>query len=104
MIFTGPGAGIALSGFVATALVGLHQPAWIGWLVFAGLALVLSAGCWRVFHGPDLPTLARGTSLQATSSAHHATKRPAGSHAEMALFSLAYGLAGFGWAGRRKPR
>lgn len=101
LIFTGPGLGIALSGLVATLLVGLHQPAWCGWAVFAALALVLSACCWPVFRGPDLAASKRETSKQrasagAASPARQAA-RPHGSHAEMAFFSLAYGIAGFGY-------
>jgi len=95
-IFTGPGLGIALSGFVASGLVGLHQPSWMGWLVFAGLALALSMLCWHVFRGPDMPAVVR-----AAEAAHHAADHPTVKHgggaAEMALFSIAYGFAGFGY-------
>ncbi|HVI92054.1 MAG TPA: YbfB/YjiJ family MFS transporter [Dongiaceae bacterium] len=91
-IFTGPGVGIALSGLVATLLVSLQLRASIAWAIFAGLALVLSAFCWRVFRGPDLPAPVR-----ATVTAQSASTRSSGSHAEMALFSLAYGIAGFGY-------
>lgn len=93
IIFTGPGAGIALSGLVATLLVSLHFNAMIGWLVFAALALTLSASCWRVFRGPDLRPA-------ASRLAEHKPAKPArrtGSAAEMTLFCLAYGIAGFGY-------
>jgi MFS family permease len=94
IIFTGPGLGIALSGFVASALVALHQPSWIGWLVFAGLALALSAICWHVFRGPDMPAAMR---LQSAHHPGHGRAAKRGSAVEMSLFSLAYGLAGFGY-------
>jgi MFS family permease len=68
----------------------------MGWLVFAGLALALSVLCWRVFRGPDMPAAVRAA--EATRhEADPAAVRHGGSPAEITIFSLAYGLAGFGY-------
>ncbi|HVJ44159.1 MAG TPA: YbfB/YjiJ family MFS transporter [Dongiaceae bacterium] len=106
-IFTGPGAGIALSGLVASLLVILQVSATTAWAVFALLALLLSAIVWRVFRGPDqqpstgAASGAETESVASTaSSVPNAPRRaepPAASTAEMAIFTLAYGIAGFGY-------
>ena len=94
-IFTGPGLGITLSGLAATFMVAVHWSAATGWLVFALLAAVLSA-----------PGLAR---LQGRRTSPGTRRRqpphppplprpvPGGGPAEMTVFTIAYGLAGFGY-------
>ena len=52
LIYIGPGLGIALSGLAASAMVAHGWPAAQGWAVFGGLALLLTAGVWRIFTGP----------------------------------------------------
>jgi MFS family permease len=92
-IFTGPGLGITMSGLAATFMVAVHWSATTGWLVFGLLAVVLSAFVWPVFKGTVDPTPAAPTA-PATSPA---LPDPAGRSAEMVVFALAYGLAGFGY-------
>jgi hypothetical protein len=86
-IYTGPGAGIVLSGLLVSALVALQARAAQGWLVFGALAGVLSACVWRVFRAAS-PTTG-GPATAAKGSGH--------GRAETAWLALAYGLAGFGY-------
>jgi MFS family permease len=92
LIYTGPGGGIVLSGLAASAMVVLHWSAASGWLIFGVLAAMLTALVWPVFHA--------GNETQPSQAAVHAPSLPA--HAgeapsEIALLTLAYGLAGFGY-------
>ena len=48
-MFAGPGAGIVVSGLLASAMVAARWTAADAWLVFGALACVLSASIWRVF-------------------------------------------------------
>ena len=94
VIYAGPGMGIAVSGLLASAMVAWHRTAATGWLVFGMLAFVLAATAWRVLRGED-DRLARLNTGVAPASpgaaqAHHG-------HPEMAVFTFAYGLAGFGY-------
>jgi hypothetical protein len=90
VIYVGPGAGIVLSGLAASALVAVHGRAATGWLVFGLIASLLTALVWRVFSpaagGPVAPMAPAAAPLGA-----------AGSTPELALLTLAYGLAGFGY-------
>jgi predicted MFS family arabinose efflux permease len=93
-MYAGPGAGIALSGLLASAMVALQWTAATGWLIFGVLAAVLTASVWRTFQE-------RGAG-QGGSAASAAPSTPAASHApagrkQMLLLALAYGLAGFGY-------
>ncbi|MEO6017971.1 MAG: YbfB/YjiJ family MFS transporter, partial [Polaromonas sp.] len=49
-MYAGPGAGIAISGLLATGMVAMHWTAAMGWLVFGLLACVLTAIVWPTFH------------------------------------------------------
>jgi len=92
MIYTGPGAGIVLSGLAASGMVALHWKAASGWLVFGVLAAILTALLWPVVSpAHELPAAA-----PAAASSAGATM-PSHGGAEIALLSLAYGLAGFGY-------
>ena len=92
LIYTGPGAGIMLSGLAASAMVALKGSASLGWLIFGLLAAVLTALVWPVFHSRH----------EAAASLAHA-KPPADRlrsqphRAEVVLLTFAYGLAGFGY-------
>jgi MFS family permease len=88
-IFTGPGAGIVLSGLIASGLVALHVSSTIGWVAFGVLAVAMSAPIWRVVSGRD-------PQPDATSP-HARLTAPAGSRWERTIFTLAYGIAGFGY-------
>jgi MFS family permease len=85
IIFVGPGAGIAASGLAASAMVALGVKAATGWAVFALLAVGLSAVAWVQLRGQ----VAAPPAAQAGDAP---TPR-----STLALFSLAYGLAGFGY-------
>ena len=93
MIYVGPGAGIVVSGLFASGMVAWHWRAATGWLIFGVLAFALTALVWHSLRGGDERLAPRGAP----------PARPAGvaplrhGHAEMALLTLAYGLAGFGY-------
>jgi hypothetical protein len=90
VIFTGPGVGIALSGFAAFAMTA-DGAAWsLGWIVFGLSALGLTAVIWPIFR-PD----ARAPLRQATS--HATAAKPARWSVEEMALTFAYGLAGFGY-------
>jgi MFS family permease len=93
LIYTGPGMGIMASGFAASGLVAAGGTAAAGWLLFGALAAVLTAGVWSVFHpSADLPAAAGAVKTTG------AEPLPAGAGpAGIALFALAYALAGFGY-------
>ena len=85
IIYVGPGLGITASGLAASAMVAQGLQAAVGWAVFALLAAVLTALAW--------PQLSGAVATSAAASADDAPP-PAG---VLAAFTLAYGLAGFGY-------
>lgn len=85
VIYVGPGLGITVSGLAASAMVAQDVRAATGWGVFALLAAALTALAW--------PTL-RGTVAAPPAAAAGDPAPPGG---QLALFTLAYGLAGFGY-------
>jgi MFS family permease len=92
LIYTGPGAGIILSGLAASGMVALNWTAASGWLIFGALATVLAATVWPAFHAGNeaaAPSAAAPDSAPATASP--------GGGAEVGLLTLGYGLAGFGY-------
>jgi hypothetical protein len=91
LMYAGPGGGIVASGLVAGLMVNWHQSAATGWLLFGVLAAVLSAAVWPVFARDAHPAAAAGPVAGPAPTA------PAGNGAEMALLTVAYGLAGFGY-------
>ena len=85
IIFVGPGLGITVSGLAATAMVAAGGSAATGWAVFGVLAAVLTALAWPHLRGVVLlPAMAPAVAVGGQGSA-------------MAVFTLAYGLAGFGY-------
>ena len=96
VMFAGPGAGIVVSGLLASALVAANGRAGQAWFVFALLAAVLSASVWTIFAAGEgqldgvaaQPAPVPGSAAESTSAT---------SSAQIACFSLAYGLAGFGY-------
>ncbi len=102
LIFIGPGAGIVLSGLVASALVALHGSAATGWLVFAVLAFALSALVWPILRedGSGLPHSSAPAAPAAPADAEpepEPKREPAHGAAEIALLAFGYGLAGLGY-------
>jgi len=95
MIYAGPGAGIVASGLLASGMVAWQWTAATGWLILGLLAFGLSALVWRGLRGGEhLKAL-------ATPDSYALSRRPvaAARHgpAEMAMLTLAYSLAGFGY-------
>ena len=95
LIYAGPGAGIVASGLLASGMVALHWTAAAGWLILGVLAFGLLALVWRSLHGGErLKALGRlgaqAASGRSAAPAHHGP-------AEMAVLTLAYSLAGFGY-------
>jgi MFS family permease len=94
LIYVGPGLGIVVSGLAASALVHLQVPAAWGWGSFGLLAAVMTATVWRVFdvrRARAVPASAPGAAESSLATP------PAGKAQEMALLTLAYGLAGVGY-------
>jgi len=96
IIYAGPGAGIVVSGLLASGMVAWHWTAATGWMIFGVLSFVLSATVWRVLRGGDERLIALGAPALHTASLSSAAIAQHGP-AEMALLTLAYGLAGFGY-------
>lgn len=93
IIYAGPGLGIIVSGLLASGMVAWHWTAATGWLIFGALAFGLSALVWPILRGGDerlAPLGRRMAGAPGAGPAHHGP-------AEMAVFTLAYGLAGFGY-------
>ncbi len=85
LIYVGPGLGIAVSGFAATAMVALGVSARLGWAVFALLAVALTAWAWGDLSGE--------VAASGPASSEPVTRQ----RGTVAAFTLAYGLAGFGY-------
>jgi MFS family permease len=92
VIYAGPGAGIALSGLFASGMVALHWRAAAGWLIFGGLAALLTAFVWRSFREPE----GQAAGNAGAPAASLRVDAPAG-RKQMLWLALAYGLAGFGY-------
>jgi len=99
-IYAGPGAGIVVSGLLASGMVARHWPAATGWMILGVLAFVLSATVWQVLRGGDERLRALGAPAPSALPAPPAAGLPVAAHhgpAEMAVLTLAYSLAGFGY-------
>lgn len=102
VMYAGPGAGIALSGLLASGMVALDWPAAAGWLILGLLAAALTATAWRSFQSaPEAPLLATTATSSITTTAATVTPAadalPDASRSQMLVLALAYGLAGFGY-------
>ena len=94
LMFTGPGAGIAISGVLASGMVALQWKAAAGWLIFGVLACVLTAITWRTF-GLKLATPAPVKTESAALTAKTTTIFTSRWH--MIWLAIAYGLDGLGY-------
>jgi len=94
LMFTGPGAGIAISGVLASGMVALQWKAAAGWLIFGVLACVLTAMTWRTF-GMKLVKPMPLTNDSATPTHHVQTSLASRWH--MFWLAIAYGLDGLGY-------
>ncbi len=93
-MYTGPGAGIVVSGLFASGMVQWGWLAQTGWAIFGVLAFVLMAVVWRIFRssaGPQ-PTPGAGAAAAPGGASDIAHGR-----AEIGCLALAYGIAGFGY-------
>ena len=93
VMYAGPGAGIVISGVLASAMVASDWSAAAGWLLFGALAMGLTAVVWQIYADAPLRDAPAGAAPPppAPAAADIAPK------AEFALLALAYGLAGFGY-------
>ena len=89
-IYTGPGAGIIVSGLFASAMVSWHWHADRGWLIFSLLAFVLTTAVWRTIRSDPLVAVAHPAAMATGRGDGH----PRG---ELLCLAGAYGLAGFGY-------
>ena len=94
LMFTGPGAGIAISGVLASGMVALHWTAAVGWLIFGVLACVLTALTWRTF-GMKLAAAAPAKPQQVGVGA--ASRSIVVSRWHICWLAIAYGLDGLGY-------
>ena len=94
LMFTGPGAGIAISGVLASGMVVLQWKAAMGWLIFGVLACVLTAITWRTF-GMKLAKPAPSATESVTAGV--ATPTSFASRWQMGWLAIAYGLDGLGY-------
>ena len=92
-MYTGPGAGIVVSGLSVGVMIAWHWSAADGWLVFGALSFALTATVWRVFR--SAPSAGSGAGTPTAG----ADPLPAPHHgrAEIVWLAFAYGLAGFGY-------
>ena len=97
LMFTGPGAGIAISGVLASGMVALHWQASSGWLIFGALACVLTAITWRTFGNKQGMPLATQPAKAESVAAQVEVKAISVSRWHMAWLSIAYGLDGLGY-------
>ena len=94
LMFTGPGAGIAISGLLASAMVAMHWTAAAGWLIFGVLACGLTVMTWRTF-GMRLAVPAPVKTQRGT--AHEFSPALVVSRWHMSWLAIAYGLDGLGY-------
>jgi hypothetical protein len=93
LIYVGPGAGITLSGLIASAMVALGWRAAWGWGVFGLLACGLVLLVWPILDSPRQPSVAAAAAPTQAAAA----LPPPNQRNQKLLLALAYGLAGFGY-------
>lgn len=89
-MYTGPGAGIVVSGLFASVMLARHWRAASGWLSFGVLAFALMATVWRTIRS-DAVVAVPGPTAGGGSDCHGHGR------AEISCLTAAYGLAGFGY-------
>ena len=94
LIYVGPGAGITLSGLIASGMVALDWRAAWGWGVFGLLACGLVVLVWPILGSPQQPPLAAAAAAPAQAPA---AVPPQNQRSQKLLLALAYGLSGFGY-------
>jgi len=96
IIYAGPGVGIVVSGLLASGMVAWDWTAATGWLIFGALAFGLSATVWHIFRSGGEHLMPLGSPSLPAAGAGAAAPSQSG-QSEMALLTLAYSLAGFGY-------
>ncbi|TKI02484.1 YbfB/YjiJ family MFS transporter [Martelella alba] len=91
IMFTGVGMAITLSGLAVSGMVQLGWGSRSGWMCFGVFATLLVVLIWRIFRTDEIPftRLSQHKASPVSSQPENV--------GEMTLFSLAYGLAGFGY-------
>ena len=97
VIYMGPGAGIVLSGLLASGMVAWHWVATTGWLIFGLLAFVLAALVWRHLNGSEERLLPLAPRLKKDADATSAEASMDHGSLEIFLLTVAYGISGFGY-------
>lgn len=94
VMYAGPGAGITISGLLASGMVALQWSAATGWLIFGVMAAVLTCIVWPTFSEPErrAEALPGGAAADTSASKQAMAGRP-----QVLWLALAYGLAGFGY-------
>ena len=93
LIYVGPGAGIVVSGLLASGMVALHWRASTAWLVFAVLAVGLMVLVWPLLQGDEERLAARSRPAPGGGAGGPI----AVGRLELPVLAFAYGLAGFGY-------
>ncbi|AKC71403.1 YbfB/YjiJ family MFS transporter [Pandoraea oxalativorans] len=99
VIFAGPGAGIVVTGLLASLNDTLGWPARGGWLLCGVLALALLAVIWRTFVA-DIPVAIDATKSSDAAKSTTATAAPSinhGSGESVIPVTILYSFAGFGY-------
>lgn len=97
IMYAGPGAGIVMSGLMASAMVAGNWRATSAWLVLGLLAFSLTALVWRIVQGKDQRLAALAPVPNAIAGGASPETQRNSSQFEMPLLAIAYGLAGFGY-------
>ncbi len=95
VMYAGPGAGIALSGLMASGMVALHWSAATGWLILGVMAALLTSVVWPTFH--EKSSEATPLASAATPTLVAKDENALAGRNQMMLLAFAYGLAGFGY-------
>ncbi|HEY9066153.1 MAG TPA: YbfB/YjiJ family MFS transporter [Burkholderiaceae bacterium] len=95
-IYTGPGAGIVISGLAVGPMIAWHWSAATGWLIFGALSFGLTATVWHTFRRTPEDG-SSGTPPAATGAAGSQPAAQPHGRAEIGALAFAYGLAGFGY-------
>ena len=91
-MFVGPGAGIVVTGALASAMVQWGGHAQTGWLIFGVLAFGLTALVWHIYRGP-----AATAAASSPAPGHAPSAVSVHGRVEVGCLALAYGLAGLGY-------
>lgn len=95
LIYMGPGAGIVLSGLLASVMVAAEWLAAGAWLAFGLMAFALAAMVFGFLQGGD--DRLKALPPKATGGPGAQVRKEHTGKMQMAVLTVAYGLAGFGY-------